>query len=97
MQKYPNSVFSNVSPISNSCFCKNCEVVNIDKSNLEKTLTRVNEYTEKVINVNLQFRIEITSMCVGWLVQFPGVKRSFKRDKRCMINLNDIVSFDLQN
>ena len=36
MQKYRNSVFSKVSPTSNLCICKNCEVVNIDKSDLEK-------------------------------------------------------------
>ena len=52
------------------------------------------------MNVNQQFRIEITSI-VCWSVvsvsRHKLLKEVLRGDKKRMINLGDIASFDLQN
>ena len=48
------------------CICRNCGVVKIDKSDLEKTVRRKTWDTVKVKNVNKTLRIKIMSINVFW-------------------------------
>ena len=52
------------------------------------------------MNVNLQFSIEFASIVcwfVGAVFGHEVLKGVLRGDKRSMINLSDIVSFDLKN